>query len=164
MNPFLTNVSLLYPLTTSENWRFSDVFRGYRSGTLVETRLTYNGNIKGSKIDPCSTPQLMFGTLENWFLILTFRASNWLNSQRKTFDKISWFMVSKVLCKSIRTNPVKRQESKLMSFCLNFITFFAGNFRSKTKAVHLFTAAGSLLTKLLARFKGYLRYKTIFLQ
>ena len=35
-NPFLTNVSLLYPLKTSENQLFSDVFRGYRSGTLVE--------------------------------------------------------------------------------------------------------------------------------
>ena len=32
--PFSTNVSLLYPLKT-ENRRFSDVFRGYRSGKLV---------------------------------------------------------------------------------------------------------------------------------
>ena len=32
-----TNVPLLYPLKTSENWRFSDVFRGYRIGILVET-------------------------------------------------------------------------------------------------------------------------------
>ena len=38
-NPFLTNASLLYPLKTSENLRFSDVFRGYRSGTLVENGL-----------------------------------------------------------------------------------------------------------------------------
>ena len=34
-NPFSTNVPLLYPLKTSENLRFSDVFRGYRSATLV---------------------------------------------------------------------------------------------------------------------------------
>ena len=38
-NPFSTNVPLLYPLKTSKNRRFSDVFRGYRSGTLVENDL-----------------------------------------------------------------------------------------------------------------------------
>ena len=31
INLFLTNNLLLYPLKTSENWRFSDVFRGYRN-------------------------------------------------------------------------------------------------------------------------------------
>ena len=35
-NPFSTNVPLLYPLKTSENLSFSDVFRRYRSGALVE--------------------------------------------------------------------------------------------------------------------------------
>ena len=39
INPFSTNVPLLYPLKTSENLQFSDVFRGYRSGTLVENEL-----------------------------------------------------------------------------------------------------------------------------
>ena len=39
LNPFSTNVSLLYPLKTSENLWFSDVFRGYGSGTLVENGL-----------------------------------------------------------------------------------------------------------------------------
>ena len=39
LNSFSTNVPLLYPLKTSENWRFFDVFRGYRSGTLVENGL-----------------------------------------------------------------------------------------------------------------------------
>ena len=29
LNPFSTNVALLYPLKTSENLWFSDVFRGY---------------------------------------------------------------------------------------------------------------------------------------
>ena len=38
-NPFSTNVPLLYSLKTSENRRLSDVFRGYRSGTLVENGL-----------------------------------------------------------------------------------------------------------------------------
>ena len=36
INPFSTNVRLLYPL---KNLRFSDVFREYRSGTLVENGL-----------------------------------------------------------------------------------------------------------------------------
>ena len=39
INPFSTKVPLLYPLKTFENRRFSDVFRGYRSGTLVENGL-----------------------------------------------------------------------------------------------------------------------------
>ena len=39
LNPFPTNVPLLCPLKTSENRRFSDVFRGHRSGALVENRL-----------------------------------------------------------------------------------------------------------------------------
>ena len=40
MNLFSANAPLLYPLKTSENRRFSDVFRGYRSGTLVENGST----------------------------------------------------------------------------------------------------------------------------
>ena len=36
LNLFSTNVPLLYPLKKSENWRFSDVVRDYRSGTLGE--------------------------------------------------------------------------------------------------------------------------------
>ena len=39
VNPFSTNIPLLYPLKTSENVQFSDVLRGYRSGTLVENGL-----------------------------------------------------------------------------------------------------------------------------
>ena len=38
-NPFSTNIPLLYLLKTSENWRFSDIFRGYRSESLVENGL-----------------------------------------------------------------------------------------------------------------------------
>ena len=40
-NPFSTNVPLLYPLKTSENWGFSDAFRGYRGGTFVGNELTH---------------------------------------------------------------------------------------------------------------------------
>ena len=39
VNPFSTNVPLLYPLKT-ENLQFSDVFRWYRNGILVENRLS----------------------------------------------------------------------------------------------------------------------------
>ena len=39
ISPFSTNVPLLYPLKTPENWRFSNVFREYRGGILVEKGL-----------------------------------------------------------------------------------------------------------------------------
>ena len=39
INPFSINVPFLYPLETSENLRYSEVFRRYRSGTLVENGL-----------------------------------------------------------------------------------------------------------------------------
>ena len=35
-NPYSPNVTFLYPLQTSENPRFSDVFREYRNVTLEE--------------------------------------------------------------------------------------------------------------------------------
>ena len=34
LNPFYSSVTFLYPLKTSENLWFSDVFRGYRNVTL----------------------------------------------------------------------------------------------------------------------------------
>ena len=40
--PFSTIVPLLYLLKTSENRRFFDVFKGYRSGTLFENGLTFS--------------------------------------------------------------------------------------------------------------------------
>ena len=46
LNPFSTNVPLLYPLKTSENLWFSDVFRGYGSGTLVENGLNTINRVK----------------------------------------------------------------------------------------------------------------------
>ena len=44
-NPFSTNVSLLYPLKT-ENLSFSDVFRRYRSGVLVEHWISNDNGMK----------------------------------------------------------------------------------------------------------------------
>ena len=39
LNPFSTNVPPIYLLKTLENWRFSDVFMGYRNATLLENGL-----------------------------------------------------------------------------------------------------------------------------
>ena len=39
INPFLANAPILYPLKTPENQRFSDVFRGYKLGTLATNGL-----------------------------------------------------------------------------------------------------------------------------
>ena len=39
MNPFLVNVSILYPLKKLENLWFSGVFKGYKIGTLVRNGL-----------------------------------------------------------------------------------------------------------------------------
>ena len=36
LNPYSPNATFLYPLKTSENLRFSEVFRGYRNVTLGE--------------------------------------------------------------------------------------------------------------------------------
>ena len=41
INPFLANVTILYPLKTPENQRFPDVFRGYKMGALARYGL-YN--------------------------------------------------------------------------------------------------------------------------
>ena len=39
LRPFSTNVPFLYPLKSSENFRFIDVFREYRSEAMVENEL-----------------------------------------------------------------------------------------------------------------------------
>ena len=39
LNPFLANVPILYPLKTPENQRFSDIFTGYKLGTLARNEL-----------------------------------------------------------------------------------------------------------------------------
>ena len=39
VNTFSTNIQIPYPLKTSENLAFSDIFWVYRSGTLLENRL-----------------------------------------------------------------------------------------------------------------------------
>ena len=91
INPFSTNVPLLYPLKTTENLRFSDVFRGYRSGTLVENGLTnfssslkfqgsLLGNISGlllrSHLHFCSDTFMLLLVLELIILLLLRFPSN----------------------------------------------------------------------------------------
>ena len=44
LNPFLPNVSFLYILKISENKKFSDVFRGYKKGTLKRKGLKIVSN------------------------------------------------------------------------------------------------------------------------
>ena len=39
INPFLSNLSILNPLKTPENLRFSNVVKGYKMGTLAKNRL-----------------------------------------------------------------------------------------------------------------------------
>ena len=46
LNPFSTNVPLLCPLITSKNRRFSDFYRGYRSGTMVQNRFKKPDTLK----------------------------------------------------------------------------------------------------------------------
>ena len=58
INPFSTNVSLLYPLKTSENRRLSDVIRGYRSGTLVENVLSNEKKVSETVIRRSSIKSL----------------------------------------------------------------------------------------------------------
>ena len=44
MDPFHANDLFLYPLKTSENLWFSDVFRGYRKRPMARNGLTENMN------------------------------------------------------------------------------------------------------------------------
>ena len=41
-NPFIRNVHFLYPPKTSENQRFSDIFRGYKKGKLRSNGVKWN--------------------------------------------------------------------------------------------------------------------------
>ena len=41
MNPYLTNVPILYPLKKPENQSFSGVFRGYKIETLIRHGLSF---------------------------------------------------------------------------------------------------------------------------
>ena len=49
VNPFLTNVTILYPLKIPENQRFSGAFKGYKIVTLAKYWLIIFVNKKVSK-------------------------------------------------------------------------------------------------------------------
>ena len=61
LNPSLTNVSILHPLKTPENQRFSGVFRGYKMGRLLR-----NGLIKAL----FSVISWAFWALELWQIMI----------------------------------------------------------------------------------------------
>ena len=75
-NPFLSNIPFIYPLKTSENKRFSDVFRGYKKGTL-------------------ETNGLMFFIVGKAFVINTFQCCcglqivYWISTFRKSISAVS---------------------------------------------------------------------------
>ena len=77
-NPFSTNVPLLYPPQTSENLRFSDVFRGYRSGTLVE-----NGLKRVKKVQERCLRLLLNEKTKNYLQLLEI-----FNTSAMTFKKL----------------------------------------------------------------------------
>ena len=61
VKPFQLNCPFLYPLKTSENERFSDVFRGYRNGTLHKNGLLANppeGHLSEVYTEPCKTSKV----------------------------------------------------------------------------------------------------------
>ena len=66
INPLESNVTFLYPLKTSENLWFSDVFRGYRNVTLDSNGLKRSGipsnlSSKGLKTQRQISDFLVFG-------------------------------------------------------------------------------------------------------
>ena len=87
-NPFSTNVLLLNPLKTSENWRFSDIFRAFRSGTLVE-----NGSSRYFLLVRIKSMQ---GEFLDWKQVGLFIE----HSRLKVFIKISRFLLSVVKLES----------------------------------------------------------------
>ena len=61
-NPFSTNVPLLYTLKTSENRMFSDIFRRYRSGTLVGKGLKAHSQVWDNLLQLRSLSKMMKNT------------------------------------------------------------------------------------------------------
>ena len=80
-NPFSTNVPLLYPLKTLEDLWFSDAFKGYRSGTLVQ-----KGLIAHMEISQRSTLLRASGKFQTFFQFLeNFKTSSLWDLQNFLF-------------------------------------------------------------------------------
>ena len=84
IKPFSSNVPLLHPLKTSENLRFSDVFRGYKIGTLVE-----NGLNTVSEIEFVLMRLNMSTNQFEMPLFPFFYKENYMNFIKNTFKNIS---------------------------------------------------------------------------
>ena len=84
INPFSTNVPLLHPLKTSENLWFSDVFSGYKIGTLVE-----NGLNTVSEIEFVLMRLNMSTNQFEMPLFRFFYKENYLNFIKNIFKNIS---------------------------------------------------------------------------
>ena len=71
INLFLTNVPTLHPLKTTKNLWFSDVFRGYKMGTLATNELSrsifeyFRRNITTQKISENNLLCMYFFTYDN---------------------------------------------------------------------------------------------------
>ena len=103
-NLFSTNIRLVYPLKTSENRKFSDVFREYRSGTLVENGLKTSVKcfLSYCKVTWkfCRLPMT-----SNDFIVQSFFKTFWLlyslNKLLTTlcfdFKTFSWYFASDIL-------------------------------------------------------------------
>ena len=88
LNLFLTNISLLYPLKISENLQFSDVFKGYRSGTLFGYGLKWVKTL----IPHISSIISYWVELETFIgkYFLTLERSLFVETLGKNFAKVRW--------------------------------------------------------------------------
>ena len=126
-NPLSTNAPLLNPLKTSETRRFS-VFRGYRSGTLVENGLTLHSmNLALNKLNKLNSrflkPAFRFKKIDNDLQYSKFRGSNRFYSAEVPWTSIlrNWFLdFHESLVIQYTLFPLKtRKKAKSLTFSLN---------------------------------------------
>ena len=99
LNPFSTNVPFLYSLKTSDILWFSDVFKGYRSGILVEKGLMSKKREKLTSIyirenNPVSRQyKCMYSNKKTVFVknVMHLLKSILIVTARKSFEFVSWF-------------------------------------------------------------------------
>ena len=105
INPYSTNVRLLYPLKTSENFWFLIFFRVYRSGTLVEDGV----------ITKWSRWSVKFPSLrENcpnteFFLVRIFPHSDWMQENTDQIKLCIWTLFAQWVL-SIEKSPSELPE------------------------------------------------------
>ena len=106
INPFSTNVSLLYPLPTLGNLWFSDIFWGYRSGILVENGLiTYTKNTASPK----KQRKLLFKSFHSFLYPL--KTSENLIKQHSQLNLNRYFLIRKTFkIVAVIAKLVKQEE------------------------------------------------------